>query len=615
MAQFSRRQFIRIVGGTAFAYSSLETFNQGYASAQSPASENSGGGGVLVEAEAFAEHGGWKLDPQFVDVMGGVYLLAHGMGRPVENAKTAAAFSEPGRYRVLVRTKDWCPPAPGSDEQWESPGRFKVHVNGTPLATTFGTVPGWGWQDGGMVEITGESAAIELEDLTGFAGRCDAIYFTKDEAFVPPNDTLGLIRWKDQAAGRSAIPEEAHDFDVVIIGGGIAGCGAAMAAESQGLRVALIQDRPVLGGNASSEIRVHTLGVHGKGAGILTQLDTEHWQNGSDQAFADDDKRHAAMAATGVQVFFSHRACGLEMESGAIACVDARETGSGTIRRFNAPVFIDCTGDGWIGHWAGAESRYGREAKDEFDEGWDQHGELWSPQAPDNKVMGTSVMWNTARTDRRIDFPEVPWAMPVAKDHNETRGDWNWEYSDNDLNQIDDAEQIRDHMFRAIFGTFSNAKQNPANATLALTWVAFLAGKRESRRLMGDYIYTMQDALQNRTFPDIVVEEHRELDAHYQLKEKGYNVDFRSKAIFRKTGMYYLPFRCFYSKDIPNLMMAGRCFSCSHIGLTGPRVQNTTGQMGIATGYAAALCKKHAATPREVGQQHINELRGLIGYV
>ena len=606
MAQFSRRQFIRIVGGTAFAYSSLEAFTRVYAAQDLPAS------GVLVEAEAFADHGGWKMDPQFVELMGGVYLLAHGLGTPVANAKTTASFAQGGTYRVLVRTKDWCPPS--SPGEWESPGRFKLHINGKPLETTFGTQPGWGWQDGGTVEVAAGQVALELQDLTGFGGRCDAIYFTKDANFTPPNETLELIRWKDQAAGRSGKPESEHDFDVVIIGGGIAGCGAAIAAESQGLKVALIQDRPVLGGNASSEIRVHTIGIAGKGERIISQIDTKHWQNGSDEAYADDEKRHKNMAATSVQVFFNHRACGLELDGKTILCVDARETGTGTIRRFKAPVFIDCTGDGWIGHWAGAESRYGREAKDEFNEGWDRHGDLWSPTEADNKVMGTSVMWNTAKTNARVDFPEVPWAMPVAKDHTATRGDWNWEYSDNELNQIDDAEQIRDHMFRAIYGTFSNVKQDPQHATLALTWVAYIGGKRESRRLMGDYIFTMQDAVKGTQFPDAVVEETRELDTHYQLKEDGLNVDFRSKALYYKTPRYYLPFRTLYSKDVPNLMMAGRCFSCSHIGLAGPRVQKTTGQMGIATGYAAALCKKHGVLPREVGQKHIDELRGLIGY-
>ena len=171
--------------------------------------------------------------------------------------------------------------------------------------------------------------------------------------------------------------------------------------------------------------------------------------------------------------------------------------------------------------------------------------------------------------------------------------------------------RIRDHLLRAIYGSFANAKKDPKNAAVALKWVAYVAGKRESRRLMGDYIYTMQDMAQRREFPDAVVEEKREIDSHYQLAETGSPSDFLSEAMFHPTGgLYYIPFRSLYSRNIGNLMMAGRCFSCSHIGLAGPRVMKTCGQMGIATGYAAALCKKHGATPREVGRQHIASCGG-----
>ena len=132
---------------------------------------------------------------------------------------------------------------------------------------------------------------------------------------------------------------------------------------------------------------------------------------------------------------------------------------------------------------------------------------------------------------------------------------------------------------------------------------------------MGDYIYTQDDVLQRRRFPDTVVTERRFIDLHYQVAQKGSKSDFLSRYIFRHTsGDYYVPFRCLYSRNIANLMMAGRCFSCSHVGLGGPRNMRTLGQMGVATGLAAALCKKHSATPRVVCQKHIKQLRGLIGY-
>ncbi|MEM7454625.1 MAG: FAD-dependent oxidoreductase [Planctomycetota bacterium] len=604
-----RREFIRIVGGTIFC----SAVAPGYLIGNSTVADDVQPG-ILIEAASFKELGGWKLDTQHYQQMGGNYLLAHGLGNPVSNAKTTVAIPESGNWQVYVRTRDWCP------GDWESPGRFKVLVNGVELEAEFGSEGHegsvWHWHQGGSVQLAAGEAEIQLQDLTGFDGRCDAIYLAREEEpELPGEDLAELAAWKDQLSGRANLDIGEHEFDVVIVGGGIAGCGAALAARSQGLSVALIQDRPVFGGNASQEIRVHTLGVHGKGGDILKSIDTPHYPNGSAEAIDAQAKRERTMAESGVSLFAGHQCIGLTKEGDRIVSVEAREVSSGVIKRFNSPVFIDATGDGWLGFWAGAEFRQGRESCEEFDESWDKHGELWSPQEPDMRVMGTSVLWNSTRTSEASTFPEVPWALPVANGHEAVNGEWYWEYSDNDLDQIDDAEQIRDHVLRAIFGAFSNAKQIPRNTPVALKWVSFVGGKRESRRLMGDYIYTMKDMTERREFDDTVVEEHREVDAHYQLKETGSGQDFLSKALFRNTnGTYYIPFRCFYSRSITNLMMAGRCFSCSHIGLCGPRVMNTCGQMGIATGYAAALCAKYAATPREVGQQHVSELRQLIGY-
>jgi hypothetical protein len=603
----SRRTFVRVVGGISL--SSALPFR--YACGKPRASlANSG---VLIEAASFAETGGWKLDTQHHQQMGGCYLLAHGMGKPVANAKTTATIPASGTWHVWVRTRDWCP------GDWQSPGRFKVHVGGTVLEPEFGTEgQAWHWQKGGAVEI-GEAGTVtvELEDLTGFDGRCDAIFLSQDAAPVLPNeDLVELAVWKDQLGGRADRPVEQAEFDLVIVGGGIAGCGAALAARSRGLTVALIQDRPLFGGNASQEIRVHTIGIPGKGDEILKTIDTPHYPNGHADAILAQEKREATMAASGVDLFPGHVAIGLEKVDDRIASVEAREVTSGTIRRFRAPVFIDATGDGWLGYWGGADCRYGRESHSEFGEAWEQHGDLWSPDTPDNRVMGASVLWNSERTNERSNFPSVPWAMPVAKKHEAINGEWYWEYSANHLNQIEDAEQIRDHMLRAIYGSFANAKKHPKNATVALKWVAHIAGKRESRRIMGDHVYTMRDMTERREFPDAVVEEKREVDSHYQLAVTGSPSDFLSKALFHKTGgLYYIPFRSLYSRNLSNLMMAGRCFSCSHIGLCGPRVMKTCGQMGIATGYAAALCKQHNATPRTVGQRHIDELRRLIGYI
>jgi len=597
----NRREFIRIIGGVSV----LSAVAPAYAFSNPAFSQD----GILLEAASFADKGGWVLDTQFYQQMGGCFLLAHGMGKTVQNAMTKIKAEKAGKYFIHVRTRDWCP------GNWAAPGQFKVIVNDSVLETTFGTEAGWAWQNGGSLSLKAGENKIELQDLTGFEGRMDAIYFSKEANPVLPSAPKDLFGWKDQLSGRSSLKVNEDHYDVVIVGGGITGCGAALAADAQGLKVALIQDRPLFGGNASEEVRVHTLGVHGKGGDILKKIDTKHWPNGHAKAKIDQIKRERNLKNSNIHLFPNHLAIGLEKKDKKIASVEARNSNTGIISRFNAPQFIDCTGDGWLGFWGGAEFRYGREAHSEFNEEWSKHGDLWSPEKADNKVMGTSVLWNSQKSSKPSSFPKMPWAMPVVGKKANIKGEWFWEYSDDKLNQIDDAEQIRDHVLRAIYGNFYNAKKSPKNALIELKWVAYVGGRRESRRIIGDYIYSMHDAAKKRQFPDAVVEEKRELDAHYQRKEKGDSQDYLSKALFYKVhGLYYIPFRSLYSKDIPNLMIAGRCFSCTHIGLSGPRVMNTCGQMGIATGYAAALCKKYSQEPRSIGQKHIKELRKLIGY-
>ena len=572
------------------------------------ASTNKDNDFVLLDAVSFKDKGGWKVDPQFIEQMGSPYLLAHGMGIPVANAKTTFTAPEAGDYQLWVRTKDWCPGA------WEAPGRFQLMVNGKLVETLFGTQAGWNWQKGIKLPLKSGENKIELVDLTGFEGRCDAIYFTKNEGDTPPSELKELRIWRDKKHGVKA-PDKS-DFDLVIAGAGIAGCGAALAAAEKGLKVALISNRPVLGGNASSEIRVHTLGIHGKVGRILKKLDTKHYPNGSKKAFADDKKRHENMdKAENVTIYYDYSVDTVNMQDGMIVSLEARSNESPKRIIISGKQFIDSTGDGLVGDKAGATSRYGREAKDEFDEGWDKHGDFWSPKQKDNRTMGTTVMWNSMKSDKAETFPGTPWAKDVAKSYAERVSEWYWEYSSNDKHQVHDAEDIRDHMFRAVYGNFSNVKKNPLNAKIKLEWVAYIGGKRESRRLLGDYIYKMSDVTNSTYFEDTVVEEEREIDAHYQKALKGYVVDVISKALFyRLKKHYYIPFRSLYSKEIPNLMMAGRCFSCTHIGLCGPRVMNTTGQMGIACGYAATLCVKHNTNPRGVYEKHIKELRTLIGF-
>lgn len=564
---------------------------------------------LLIETESFLEKGGWKVDPQFVEQMGSPYLLAHGLGKPVENACTTIELAAPGDYFIWARTKNWVP------GEWKAPGRFKIIVNGRETDNILGTgnENKWKWQYAGQVKLIKRDAVIEIKDLTGFEGRCDAIFFNSVNK-PPPYEQRILKQWRKEQLNEAQEPEGEEFYDLVVVGGGIAGCAASIAAAEQGMNVVLVHDRPVLGGNASSEIRVHTEGITWRSERILNMLNTEHYPNGSPLAKREDEKRlNNILKYDNITLYLDWRAYTTNTISDSITSVDARHTSTGERKRFTAPLFIDCTGDGWIGYWAGAEYMYGREDSLRYHENWAKYGELWSPAKPDNRVMGASVLWRTKQTKKPSEFPALPWAVDVAGDYAATHGTWHWEYSKNDLHQIDDAEKIRDHMLRAVYGSFYNAKQKPENHSLELEWVSYLIGKRESRRLTGPYIYTFNDMRKMKKFPDAIVKEKRNVDVHYQrVLVDSTQPDFLSEALYFDVPYYYIPYRCLYSINIENLLMAGRCFSCSHIGLGGPRVMNTTGQMGVAAGYAASLCKKYKTTPHGVYKNHINELRNTL---
>lgn len=562
---------------------------------------------VLIEAESFNQTGGWVVDPQFVEQMGSPYLMAHGMGIPVADASSTFQLEEKGNYHIWVRTKNW---APGN---WDAPGVFQLAVNGKLLTDTLGVNPGWGWEYAGLLDLPKGKTELRLKDLTGFNGRVDAIFFSLQEQ-APPMELNALAEWRKEMSQEASSLSEVQEYDLVVVGGGIAGCASAIAAAEQGLKVALIHDRPVLGGNASSEIRVHTLGIYGHFERILKMLDTEHYPNGSPEAYKDEEKRHQNVEKyPNIHLFLNWRAYDAKTMGNRIESVDARHTSEGKRIRFKAPRFVDSTGDGWIGFWAGADFMYGRESVDTYGEAYQEWGELWSPNEADDFVMGSSVLWRTVESEKITDYPEVPWAEEIAQGHVATEGTWKWELSRLDLHQIEDAEEIRDHMLKAIYGSFANAKEIPGNEKLQFEWISYLVGKRESRRLVGDYIFTFNDVTEQRKFADSVVMEEREVDVHYQQNlMDGDKPDFLSEAIFYKTPQYYIPYRSLYSKNISNLFMAGRNFSCSHIGLGGPRVMRTTGQMGAAVGLAAVICEKYGIDPREVYTDHLQEYMQLI---
>ena len=561
---------------------------------------------VLVEAESFSNPGGWKLDTQFIQEMGSPYLLAHGLGKPVADAATVVTVAEAGRYFVWVRTKDWV-------ARWNAsgtPGRFQLLVNGQAVRETFGTTGAkWHWQPGGTVDLKAGENQLVLHDLTGFDGRCDCIAFTRNDQ-PPPNDSSVLPAWRRAALGLPAEPETKAGYDLVVIGGGYSGMGAALSAARMGLKVALIQNRSVLGGNGSSEVRVWAMGLIRRGKypriGEIIEEFCDHAKKspGTYEEFGDAKKEQIVRAEPNIDLFLNTHAFAVEKSASGdqIASVTCLDTRTSREYRIVGRLFCDATGHATIGHLAGAET-------------------VMEPKGR----MGMSNMWAWDEADAARTFPATPWALPLAmadfpypRDHH---GQWFWE-SGFDKDPLADAEGIRDWNLRAVFGAFNAMKNGDGAAdhpTAFLTWVAYIGGPRESRRILGDVVLTQDDIVAKRDFPDGCVPSTWSIDLHYpkeQYAKKFPDNPFISIAVHdrrvdRSYG-YPVPYRCFYSRDIANLFMAGRCISVTHEALGTVRVMKTCGMMGEVVGKAASLAVKHDTTPRGVYESHWSEMDELL---
>ncbi len=570
---------------------------------------------VLVEAESFDEVGGWFVDQQFMDQMGSPMLLAHGFGVPVADAVTRVTLPGAGAYRVWVRTRDWVAPWGVSG----APGRFQLLIDNKPLETTFGIGgAAWHWQDGGIVEIKSKQTQLALHDLTGFDGRCDAIFFSSDPDFVPPAEGDELTVFRRKMLGLPDTPRDAGQFDLVVVGGGIAGTCTAVSAARLGLEVALIQNRPVLGGNNSSEVRVHLNGQinlppYPALGDLVRELDPGNRGNARPAAFYNDDKKlRVARAEPNLRLFLNTHAYGVEKDGDRIVAVIARNTKTSEELRFPAFLFADCTGDGTLGFLAGAHYRMGRESMS-------QTGESMAPEKADAMTMGASVQWYSIETDEPSPFPECPWALQFSEASCEhaTRGDWNWETGLN-KDQITEFEAIRDHGLRAVYGNWAfqknHSKDRDRYANRKLSWVAYVAGKRESRRLLGDVILQQQDVQERTEFPDAFVTTTWSIDLHYPDPKNTKHFpgqEFKTICTQPHIKPYPIPYRCFYSRNVENLFMAGRDISVTHVALGTVRVMRTCGMMGEVVGMAASLCKKHGTTPRGVYEDHLPELKEL----
>lgn len=571
---------------------------------------------LFIEAESFAKKGGWVVDQQFMDLMGSSYLMAHGMGEPVEDAQTEVTFPEKGTYYVYVRTYNWTSPW----KDGEGPGKFSLYVGNKKLASPLGCEGNtWMWQAAGKVTIKDVNMELRLHDLTGFNGRCDAIYFTTEEGAVPPSDVAALEKFRREKLN---LPEEAPlagEYDLVVVGAGIAGMSAAVSAARLGCKVALLNDRPVIGGNNSSEIRVHLggrieAGPYKELGNLQKEFGPTRGGNAQPADYYEDQKKMDwLLKEKNVSLFTNYRAIAVEKEGDRITAVIAKHIETGEEKRFEATLFSDCTGDGTIGYLAGADYRMGRESRDEF-------GESTAPEQADKMTMGASVQWYSEDTKKASSFPQFEYGVDFNEKNCEkvTMGEWTWETGMN-YDQIKDFERIRDYGLMVVYSNWSylknEMKENDVYKNRKLAWVAYISGKRESRRLMGDYILKEEDLRKHVVHEDGSAASTWSIDLHYpdpKNTEDFPGQEFKSIAKHINIYPYPIPYRCLYSRNIDNLFMAGRNISVTHVALGTVRVMRTTGMMGEVVGMAASICKKYQVNPRSVYQSHLPELKELM---
>ncbi|MEV7252857.1 FAD-dependent oxidoreductase [Streptomyces cyaneofuscatus] len=416
------------------------------------------------------------------------------------------------------------------------------------------------------------------------------------------------------------------DTEVIVVGGGLAGVAAAIGAARTGARVALINNRPVLGGNASSEIRVWVCGATAHGAqkyaretGVMGELFRENqYRNPEGNPFLwDQVVLDAVRAEPGIQLYLNTDVREVEADGAddhrTIRAVTGWQMGSERIIRFTGPVFIDATGDGLVGDLAGAWYRSGREAAHEF-------GEAWAPDQADSDMLGSTMFFYTKDTGAPVRF--VP--PSIAKDVSATSivrnrpistmangCDYWWIEYGGERDTVADCEEIRDELWAVIYGIWDHIKNSGKfdADTLTLEWVGSVPGKREYRRFVGDHVLTQQDIIEQTRFPDTVGFGGWSIDLH--PAGGMYAEGDGSKHLF-SAGLYHIPFRSLYSRNVDNLLLAGRDISASHVAFGTTRVMATCAVTGEASGVAAGLCARDGLTPRQLADDHLGRLQQLL---
>lgn len=417
--------------------------------------------------------------------------------------------------------------------------------------------------------------------------------------------------------------------DVVVCGGGLAGVCAAVSAARHGAKVILVQDRPMLGGNASSEMRMGIVGAktdETQETGILEEMQLRNFYYNPLQRYTmwDDAIYSTVIAEPNIKLLLNTSVNDVVMNGERIAAVKAWNINAYTEYTINGTIFADCTGDGIL-RLSGAKFRRGREFPAEFKENYLQEG-------GDSKTMGNSLLIQLRRTDKEVPFKAPEWAyhftdadfdysipkstIPGMKFnykriyYAEDNNFWWCEFGGN-FDTIADANDIQFELKKIVYGIWEYMKNHPDGRAkgFELDWIGSLPGKRESTRFVGPHILTQHDILSGGHFPDVVAYGGWTLDDHHPdaFHRKGaISVEYTVPQGFG------IPFGVLYSVNVPNLMFAGRDISATHMGLSATRVMATCALLGQAAGTGAAKAIEKGVDPAEVHKTYISEVQAWL---
>lgn len=424
--------------------------------------------------------------------------------------------------------------------------------------------------------------------------------------------------------------------DLTVVGGGVAGISAAISAARHGLSVALVQDRPMLGGNHSSECRVHLsssaergLGYYNREVGLADEMKQSilhynpRYNRKLDYDLTDMALFNMVKQEKNIQLFFNTAAYEVEVEEEIIKKVYAYNQFTDVFYTFESDLFADASGNGVIAYKCGAEFMVGREAKNQFQE-------TFAPEEADHTVMGSCILFTVGVADHEVPFVKPEFAYDYEEDGilkwvnrpetgrtlptrlQEVDGIW-WLSYGGAIDTIKDYDEINLELKKLVYGFWDYVKNSGAyenTENYFINWIAPFPAMRESRRFKGDYVITEHDILKKTNFEDGIATGGWSIDIHDTSGT--YGSDLTSK-FGRVDALYNIPYRVTYSKDIANLYLCGRIISASHVALGSLRVMQTLATVAQSTGVSAYLCKKYGVLPKAISQgDYLEEMKRLL---